>query len=251
MEKNIKKIFEDNNKKHLKNSNFIHFIHCFFNKEEYFFIRLIFGSYFYNKIDHNIILDEDIQNIIISCKFEKLFLVLKNVNTYYLNEILKIFCDENIKKFEIFRIYMNYMQHKQHINYIKYMNDMKYKQYVNYMHFMIDMQYMNSQKYLNFYWNIKIEIENNFFNSNYEILSAHIYCINFNARCFPNWSEKFINTISNLRVKETKFNQKFEEYRNYFDNKKGILQYLNDNQYLILKEFLYEIEENYKINNII
>ena len=129
---------------------------------------------------------------------------------------------------------MNYIQHKEYINYIKYMNEMQDKKNMNYMN---DMQYMKSYRYKRNFKKLISEIKLYFLNSNYEILSAHIYCINFNIRCFPNYSEKFINTISNFRIKQTIFNKKFKEYRNHFYNKKGILKYLNEDQYLILKEY--------------
>ena len=132
------------------------------------------------------------------------------------------------------------MVYKQQINYIhQHMNDTQYKPHMNYID---DIKYMKSKTYSNYYKNtIRHEIRDYFLNSNYEILSAFFYCINFNTCCFSKWSKKFITRISNLRRNYTEFNVKFLEYRNYFDKKEGILKYLNEDQYSKLKEFLYEL----------
>ena len=91
------------------------------------------------------------------------------------------------------------------------------------------------------YYNIIYEIINNFKKSNYEILSAYIYYINFNELCSFNWSEKFILEISKIRKQDINFDIKFKEFQNYFGNKKGIAKYLNNNEYSQLKSFLYII----------
>ena len=246
MEKNIKKIFEDNYKKYFDNTYFINFLNCFFNEEEYLMLRLLKGSYKSGKNPDKLFLKDDILNIIIeSYSGDKLSFALNNVSIDCKNFILKRFCNENKKKFEIFTIYINYMLYRQHIDYIQYIDDINYSRYVNSSHYMIDLQYMESRKYYVYYRNNVRKIKDNFLKSNYEILSAHIYCINFNIRCFPNWSKQFILRISKRRKKDIKFDEKFQEYRNHFDNKKGILQYLNEDQYLILKKFLNEIKKEY------
>ena len=52
---------------------------------------------------------------------------------------------------------------------------------------------------------------------------------------------KFILETSKMRRKVKKFNEKFLEYRIYFDNKEGIFKYFNEDQYLKLKDYLNEI----------
>ena len=240
MEINIKKIFEGNYEKYFAKTYFINFLHNFFVEEEYFLLKLLKGSYKNGKNPHIIFLKDDILNIIIeSYSGDKLSLVFNNVNFHCRNIILKRFCEEDKKKFEIFTIYINYMVYKQQIYYIEYINEMQYKPYMNYFD---DMKYMKSNNYSNYYDNIiSNEIRLYFLNSYNEMISAYIYNVNFNIRCFPNWSKKFITRISNLRRNYTEFNVKFLEYRNYFDKKEGILKYLNEDQYSKLKEFLYEL----------
>ena len=210
IEENIKKIFkEDKNKKYFMSFRFFKFLFTFFNKKEIFLLRLIRGTYKSGKHSYNYFLKddilkiEDIMDIIKSYEDYKLFFVFRNVSCSCLNIILKKFCEEGIKKFEIFTIYMNYM----------------------------------STNHYDIIYNISYKIDKKFINSNYNILSAHIYCINFNIRYFQSWYEYFTMRISKIRKEDTNFNEKFQEYRNHFDNKEGILQYLNEDQYLILKEY--------------
>ena len=202
IKENIKKIFDDN-KKYFVNTFFIKFLYIFFEKDEYFFLRLIYGSYKHCEnpnelLNKKYILEiEYIMITVISYAYDEIFfgLVFKNVSSNLLNEILKRFCVENNKKNEIFT------------NYIKYKNLMD-----NFI-----------------YKKIIIRIVYNFINSNFEIFSLHFYCIIFG---FHDRIDIFISRILEIRKIET-YNEKFKEYRNHFDNKEGILQYLNNNQYLI------------------
>ena len=151
---------------------------------------------------------EDMIDIIISYADDEIFFVLvfKYFSFNILNEILKRFCVENNKKNMIFTNYIKYINSAINFPYKKIFDQMLY----------------------------------NFRNSNYEIFSLHIYCIIFG---FHYRIDKFISRILKMRKIET-FNEKFKEYRNHFDNKEGILRYLNDIEYLILKNFLDMIEEN-------
>ena len=210
LEKNIKEILEDN-KRYFGKSRFIQFLYNFFNKEEYLILKLIKNSYKKGKNSYTLFLEddvmkiEDIMEIIKSFEDDKLFFAFRNVSISCLNEIFKRFCCGK-KKFEIFLNYMNVDNYKNNLL-------------------------------------ISSKIDIFFYKSCFEIISAYIYYLKFNINYCPKTSdEKFITKILNLRIKETKFNEKFLEYQKYFDNKEGIIQYLDDNQYLILKEFLNEME---------
>lgn len=44
-----------------------------------------------------------------------------------------------------------------------------------------------------------------------------------------------------MRKEDKNFDEKFKGYQNYFNNKKGIAQYLNEDQYTIMKQCLNKI----------
>ena len=99
MEINIKKIFNDK-KKYFEKSSFINFLHHFFNKEEYFLLRLFKGSYKSGYSAYKLFLKKDtlkirdIMEIIKFYKDDKLFLVFRNVSISCLNKFLKDFVVE-------------------------------------------------------------------------------------------------------------------------------------------------------------
>ena len=164
-------------------------------------LRLLKEPYKYPRNAYKLFFKDNKLNRIESQDVDRLYFISNNVSIKWKNIILKRFCGE-IKKIEIFT------------------------------------NYINSDNYFS---NTIFEIKDNFLNSNFEILSAYIYYINFDERCFSGWSEKFILEISKIRKEDTNFDEKFKEYKNHFDNKEGILQYLNEYQYSILKSFLYII----------
>ena len=166
MEENIKKNFYDNSEIFV-NTKFFKIFHCFFSQEEYFLLKLFRGSYLYGKNNlYSFLKDkslkiEDIMKIIESYDENKLFLVFNNVSFNCLNEILKRFTNGK-KKFEIFSNYMN----SDNFNSIERINS---------------------------------NIDVNFLYSNFEILSAYIYYINFNELCYLDRSANFILKISKMR----------------------------------------------------
>ena len=168
LEENVKKIFDDN-KKYFVRTHFFKFLHNFFNKKEYFLLRLLKGSYKtgYNPykffLEDDILKIGDIMEIIKYYKNDKLFFVFRNVSNKCSNIILERLCEEDNKKFEIFTIYVNYIHHKQHTYYIKYVNEMHYKPHLNYID---DMKYMKSDKFSINYNNIIRELKDNFIYSN-------------------------------------------------------------------------------------
>ena len=90
MEKNIKKIYKDN-KKYYKKTFFINFLSCFFDKEEYFILKLLKGSYKSGKYPHKLFLKDNIPKIIESYDDDKCSLVLNNISDSCLIEISEKF----------------------------------------------------------------------------------------------------------------------------------------------------------------
>ena len=76
----------------------MNFLHNFFDREEYFLLRLLKGSYLHQINNVKLILDDDMIKIIESYEDDKLFMVFKNINNDHLNRIFKRFCDRNKKK---------------------------------------------------------------------------------------------------------------------------------------------------------
>ena len=109
MEINIKKIF-DENEKYFASTDFIKFLHNFFNNEEYFLLRLIFGTYKKGSNIYESLKANNRLNIIIeSYDGDKLSLVFNNVCNKCLNIILKRFCEEDKKKIRnIYNLYELY-----------------------------------------------------------------------------------------------------------------------------------------------